>query len=268
MSNVPSGSLEKTQRGATLITVLLLLIVITVVGLIAMRQGLTSLNIATNSQIQTVLAASSDTVLNNFARADVTKIASIAGVIGAALSNSNPNQEYVFCYRPTSKDPFGLSINANIIQGNTDGSVTTVDSGGGGFCDLSNTTTDFGSGRKAVVTQVAVTVPTDASVLPPLSNLSHDGTNVSQGSALPQNFVTQQRVRVTATALLPAFSTSPLTGTGSVQSDCLRGRISDNTDQSLAGVETVTDCLARKGVPANTQIQEYSLRTSLTQPAS
>ncbi|AXI01520.1 hypothetical protein [Aquirhabdus parva] len=270
MSNVPSGSLVKTQRGATLITVLLLLIVITVVGLIAMRQGLTSLNIATNSQIQTVLASSSDTVLNNFARADVKQITSIAGVIGAALNNStpNPNQEYVFCYRPTSSDPFGLSINANIIQGNTDGTVKNVDTGGGGFCDLSNTTTDFGSGRKAVVTQVAVTVPTDASPLPPLSNLSHDGTNVSQGSALPQNFVTQQRVRVTATALLPAFSTSPLTGDGSVQSDCLRGRISDNTDQSLASVETVTDCLARKGVPANTQIQEYSLRTALTQPAS
>lgn len=259
-------SVDRSEKGSALIGVLLLLLMITILGVIAMKQGLTSLGVSTNAQIKALLVQTSDTVLNTIAQTDVTKIASISGVLGAALANTVPNQEYVFCYRPTSTDNFGLSLNANIIQGKTtaavDGTsnVTTVDSGGNGFCDLD---VDFGSGRKATVTQVAVTVPTDVSILPPLSGLSHNGTNVSLGSSLPQGFTTQQRVRVTATSILPAFSANT---TSSIESDCLQGRISDNTDPSFAGVENVTDCLARKGVPANTQVQEFSLRTTLTGP--
>jgi len=263
MSN-GNGLSKRSEEGSALIGVLLILFLITVLGAISMRQGLTSLNISTNAQVQALLVQTTDTVLNKVATADVTTITSISGVVGAALANGAPNQEYVFCYRPTSTDSFGLSLNANIIQGKTtaavDGTsnVTTVDSGGNGFCDLD---VDFGSGRKATVTQVAVTVPTDASTLPPLSGLSHNGTNVSLGSGLPQGFTTQQRVRVTATSILPSFSAST---TSTIESDCLQGRISDNTDKSFSGVENVTDCLARKGVPANTQVQEYSLRTTLT----
>jgi hypothetical protein len=258
-------SVVRSEEGSALIGVLLLLLMITVLGVIAMKQGLTSLSISTNAQVQALLIQTSDSVLNTIATTDVAKITSISGVIGAALANKAPNQEYVFCYRPTTTDNFGLSLNANIIQGKTttavDGTsnVTTVDSGGNGFCDLD---TDYGSGRKATVTQVAVTVPTDAST-PLLSGLSHNGTDVSLGSSLPQGFTTQQRVRVTATSMLPAFSAST---TSSIKSDCLEGRISDNTDPSFAGIESVTDCLARKGVPANTQVQEFSLRTTLTGP--
>ena len=254
----------RSEKGSALIAVLLLLLMITVMGVISMKQGLTILNISTNAQVQGLLVQTSDSVLNTIATTDVTKITSISGVIGAALANATPNQEYVFCYRPTNSDNFALSLNANIIQGKTtaavDGTsdVVTVDSGGDGFCHLD---TDFGSGRQATVTQVAVTVPTDTSNLPPLSGLSHNGTNVSLGSGLPPGFTTQQRVRVTATSMLPAFSAST---TSTIESDCLQGRISDNTDPSFAGIESVTDCLARKGVPANTQVQEFSLRSTLT----
>jgi Tfp pilus assembly protein PilX len=244
----------RSEKGSALIGVLLLLLMITVLGVIAMKQGLTILNISTNAQVQGLLVQTSDAVLNTIATTDVTQITSISGVIGAALANAAPNQEYVFCYRP------------NFIQGKTTAAVVgtsdvvTVDSGGDGFCHLD---TDYGSGRKATVTQVAVSIPTDTSNLPPLSGLSHNGTNVSLGSGLPQGFTTQQRVRVTATSMLPAFSASTAS---TIESDCLQGRISDNTDLSFAGVESVTDCLARKGVPANTQVQEFSLRTTLTGP--
>lgn len=259
MMNTHSSVFGKSQAGSTLISVLLILLVITIIGVIAMKQGLTSLNIATNSQVQTVLAQSSDAVINQFSNTNVMSITSVAGVLGAVINNTDPGQEYVFCYRPTGTDPFGLSINANIIRGQADGSVTSVDVATSNFCDLT-ATTDFGSGRKAVVTQVAVTVPLDASTLPPLSGLSHGGTDVSVGSALPKSFTTQQRIRVTATSMLPAFSTDPL---ASVQTECLQGRISDNSDTPLQDVENLTDCLARKGVPANTQVQEFSLQTSL-----
>ena len=258
MINTHSMKYGRSQAGSTLIAVLLLLVVITIVGVIAMKQGLTSLNIATNSQIQTVLAQSSDAVINQIAQADVSQITSIIGVLGAAVikSDSEPGQEYVFCYRPTSADPFGLSINANIIQGRTNGTVAPIDVSAGNFCDL---TTDFGSGRRATVTQVAVTVPLDVSPLPPLTALSHGGTDVSYGSQLPPNFVIKKRIRVSSTSMLPAFSTSPL---ATVQTECLQGRISDNADAPLTNVENLTDCLARQGVPASTQVQEFSMDTA------
>ena len=40
------------QQGSALISVLIILLVITVLGVIAIRQGLTSLNIATSTQAQ------------------------------------------------------------------------------------------------------------------------------------------------------------------------------------------------------------------------
>lgn len=253
---------KQSERGSTLIPVLMILVMITILGVVSMKQGLTSLNVATNAQVQSLLVQSADAVLNQVNQiglSDINKITSLANVTGTALLSTDPSKEYVFCYRPTNADPFGLFINANTIQGNPNGSVTAVDTGGGGFCDLT-ATTDYGSSRKATITQVAVTTPLDASTLPPLSYLNQ-GSDVSGGSNLPKGFTQQQRLRVVSTSMLPAFSASPV---ASVQADCLQGRVSDNTDAPLQSVENITDCLARKGMPANTQVQEYSLRTTLT----
>lgn len=261
--NTYSMAYRRSQTGSTLIAVLLILLVITIIGVIAMKQGLTSLNIATNSQVQTILAQSSDAAINQFANTDLTAITNVTGVIGAAINNADPGQEYVFCYRPTSSDPFGLTINTNLLQGNpSSDTATSVNVDSTNFCDLT-AATDFGSGRKATVTQVAVTIPLDASTLPPLSGLPRGGTDISAGSPLPKSFTTQQRIRVTSTSMLPAFSASPLT---TVQTECVQGRISDNADTPLQGVENLTDCLARRGVPANTQVQEFNLQTTLTGP--
>lgn len=258
--NINSMAYRRSQTGSTLIAVLLILIVITIIGVIAMKQGLTSLNISTNSQVQTVLAQSSDAALNQFTKTDLSTITNLTGVLGAVINNSDPGREYVFCYRPTSTDPFGMTMNTTILKGNADGTVSKIDEDTSNYCNLT-TAADFGSSRKAAITQVAVTMPLDVSTLPPLSGLPTDGTDVSAGSALPKSFVTQQRLRVTATSMLPAFSTSSLS---TVQSTCLQGKISDNTDVPLVGVENLTDCLARMGVPANTQVQEFNLLTTLS----
>ena len=250
---------KQSQTGATLIAVLFILIIITIIGVIAMKQSLTSLNLATASQVQVVLAQSADAPINSFANADLASISSLTGVLGAVVNNPL-GQEFVFCYRPTDTSAFGLTSNTNIVQGNADGTVTGVNINAGNYCDL---TADFGSGRKAAVTQVAVTIPTDASPLPPLSGLPHGGTDVSVGSALPKNFTTYQRIRVTSTSMLPAFSATPV---ATVQADCVQGRVSDNSDPSLAGTENMTDCLAREGMPASTQVQEFSLQTTLIAP--
>lgn len=65
-----------------------------------------------------------------------------------------------------------------------------------GFCNL---TTDYGSNRQAVVTQVAVSVPTDAANDIPGSNLPR-GTNTSEGTQLPKSMLSTQRIRVITTA--------------------------------------------------------------------
>ncbi len=247
---------QRSQRGAALITVLMILIMITVIGVIAMRQGLTSLGVATNAQVQTLLVQSADAPINQIVQAslggmDNITLATKATGMALTLSGADKNNELVFCYRPTVSDPFGLFINANIIKGNTDGSVTTVDNGGNGFCDLT-TATDFGSARNTVVTQVAITSPLNTSNSP-LAYLQQ-GNNFESNAVVPHNAAALARFRVTSTSMLPAFSASPL---AAVQSDCLQGRVSDNTDAPLVGVENITDCLARKGVPANTQVQEF-----------
>lgn len=259
MRNIYSASDKRSQSGSTLIAVLFILILITIIGVLAMKQGLISLGIATNSQVQTVLAEAADAPLNQFAQTDPTTVTSIQGVLGAAINNAQSlGQEYVFCYRPTASDAFGLAADASLVQGNPDGTVTSISGTSSNYCDL---TSDFGSGRKATVTQVAVSIPTDTSSLPPLTNSPNDGTDISVGSPLPKSFTTQQRIRVTSTSMLPAFSATALS---TVQADCVQGRISDNSDPSLSNVENMTDCLAREGVPANTQVQEYSLQTTLS----
>ncbi len=57
---------QRQQRGATLIVVLIMLLVITIVGIFAIRVAMTSLNIATNSQIGQLLLQTGDTPTNQF----------------------------------------------------------------------------------------------------------------------------------------------------------------------------------------------------------
>jgi len=269
------GLQQGSERGSTLIAVLFILFIVTVLGVMAMRQGLTSLNISTHAQVRQLMVQSSDAALNQFTQTDLTSISKFSGVFGQALINSvaNPGQEFVFCYQPTSTQNFGLALNANVIQGSTTDAATLISGGSAnGFCDLSGATAlDFGSGRKVAMTQVAVTIPTEAAGTAPGANLSRD-TTVSLGSSLPQTLTTTQRLRATATTMLPAFANSSLS---TVQTNCLgaangstAGRINDNTDPQYANTETVTDCLARYGVPANTQVQEFNLVTTLTQTAA
>ncbi len=53
---------KKAQTGAVLIVVLVMLILLTIAGTWAIRSGLISLNIATNSQAQSLLMQNSDSV--------------------------------------------------------------------------------------------------------------------------------------------------------------------------------------------------------------
>lgn len=252
----------QAQQGMTLITVLMMLVLITVIGVGAIRIALTSLNVSTNSQINHLLLQSADTPMNTYAvTPDISTITSISNVIGATLNanETTPGIEFIFCFKPM--DRFSTVVKANSMWIDGSGNLQ-VNSGTRGFCQLSS---DYGSGRQAVVTQVAVTIPSDSSgtpgaYLPRSIDLG--------GGSVPKSFSNTRRIRVTSTAMLPAYSTSSL---DTVQSACLsasNARISDNIDASVSSRETLADCVAKYGIPVNVQVQEFNLTTKLEQTAA
>ena len=257
------GSL-KHQQGATLIVVLMILLMVTIIGVLAIRVALTSLNISTNSQIAQLNFQASDTPTNWMMQKDSVTLASFSNIIGAALSESetNPGAEYIFCFKPISASTeFAQTINATLIKGGTANIATIEEGGTRGFCDL---TSDFGSNRQAVITQVAVTVPTNADNSVPGAYLPR-GTNLTIGSALPSTVTSVQRIRMTITSMLPNYSPEKVS---TIQAACLstaNAKISDNADPALSSQQTLSECLALKNVPVNTQVQEFNYASSLKQ---
>jgi hypothetical protein len=253
----PQNTSRSDQRGSALIGVLFVLLLITVLGAMAMRQSLTTLNISTNAQVRQYLIQAADTPINQFTQlnenpAFFLKMLSQSGILGSAQSNAStmPLGEYVYCYRPTSNLPFGSVLNVAVIEGVPSAAPKFISGNStNGFCNINS---DFGSNRAAAVTQVAVTIPTTATGVGCQTNCGTDQGNGLQTSG-------SYRVRVTSTSLLPAFSATDL---ATVQTNCLGsgsnpGKVSDNEDPSLASTQSLTDCLALYGVPASTQVQEY-----------
>ena len=256
------ASIYPSQQGATLIVVLFILLIITVVGVFAIRVAIVSLGVATNSQVGQLNFQASDTPLAWFNNVSAANVTDMSNVLGAALNEheSNPGGEYIFCYKPTSATiGFAQTADASLIRKAASGNNATVDAGGiVGFCNL---TSNFGSNRSAVVTQVAVSVPTDTDNSAPGANLPR-GTNVSEGTPLPRSMTSTQRIRVTTTAMLPAY----VSDVASVQTNCLSSsaaKVSDDPDTSSAA--TLAKCLTDSGIPFNTQVQEFNYVNQLTE---
>lgn len=265
-------ALQRQQRGATLIVVLIMLLVITIVGVLAIRVAMTSLNIATNSQIGQLLLQTGDTPTNILLnRSNYKNLTSITSVVGKAISDQKDplkhGREYVFCYRPTSALQVNSILDMTVLippaANDPKASVDPTESNRSGFCNLES---DFGSSREAVVTQVAVKYisETDPDAAPG-ADLDR-GTDASKDSNVQQGKV-DGRVRITATAILPHYSRSNL---ADVQEDCIgngstAGYINDNTDTGLRTKKTMADCLTEYGIPVNTQIQEIDLKTRFVQ---
>ena len=269
------NTFQRQQRGATLIVVLIMLLVITLVGVLAIRVAMTSLNIATNSQISQLLLQTGDTptnlLLNRTSYKDLTSVMSIVGkAIDDQKDPLKHGREYVFCYRPTSALQVNSILDMTVLippiaaaANDAKATVDTTESNRSGFCDLER---DFGSSREAVVTQVAVKYISEADPnAAPGADLDR-GTDASKDSIIQQGKV-DGRVRITATAILPNYSSANL---ATVQAACIgdgstAGFINDDTDPGLRTKKTMADCLAEYGIPVNTQIQEIDLKTRFVQ---
>ena len=217
----------KQQKGATLITVLVILIVITLLGTIAVKMGIVGLKIATNSQVNALLLENSDSALFNIENpAEVERQLALDGMFAYFNSSANANDELVFCYRASENSFFKLSKASAITE---DGS--TIKIGVDGFCKANQ----FAMGRSAVLSQVYLTK--NATTSTPFAGVPK-GTSLGQ-SNVP---VTMHNIGATVISVLPSFAGATTTQI----ENCFKQRAS-----------AVGACFDGLGIPYNMQHSDY-----------
>lgn len=217
----------KQQQGATLITVLIILVLVTLLGTVAVKSGILGLKIATNSQVNALLMGNSDAALFNVENPNqVTRQLALDGMFAYFNSSANANDELVFCYRASEDIFFKLSKASAITTG---GSTTKI--GITGYCKADQ----FAGGRSAVLSQVYLRKNIDTTT--PLSHLP-SGSSVGQ-TPLP---VVTNNISAMVISVLPSFA--------NVTSDqietCFRRRSS-----------LVATCFRDLNVPYNLQHADY-----------
>ena len=238
----------KSQSGAVLIVVLIMLVIIAIAGTWAIRSSITSLNISTNAQAQSLLMQNSDSVfytLENKTSDDLTfaQMRIVDGMLAYVLRPENKGKELVFCIRGAVTDNFSGSRIASSVYwvGN---SIMNTELGVNGFCKVERG--DFISGRQAVMTQVSIRA----------ADASRDWEHMMEGDDKESSKSTGiQKVAITSTSILPNLGNASLKQ--------VSGCLSNYTSfvDPLVKNETVTDCLSQLNVPYSTQEMEYSLRS-------
>lgn len=273
--------MKNNQQGATLITILILLVAITIIGSLAIRSSITSLKISTMSQAQQLMLQSSDTALFQIENPEnIQKNMAINGMFGYIKGEDNIGKELVFCYKASEPDFFKLS-RASLINWNG----TTVDSSGlgqNGFCKIDNGF--FSSSRKTVMTQVAIKAA-DMSNAEAFSYMQK-GTDPDSAKIDPGQLYT-----VYATTIFPALAPSSISNPSI--DNCFKQHFNSIPSSKLSEVDidlatekakpttgsgaqnptkisnlelakkTVSACLNDLGVPAHTQVATYSLQQKL-----
>ena len=230
------------QKGATLIVVLILLVALTVIGTLAIRQSLVSLNIATNGQAQQLLIQNSDSATFNVENPN-NLIRSLArdGMFGFIKGSTNKGKELIFCYRGDQSQFFNLSRASLIYEQN--GSIVNNSLGVSGYCQLGSQNF-FTSNRRAVLTQVSVSFVEGGNVKPFQFYI--------RGTAAEKAKIEQtERVVVNTVSLIPSLSTA----TDEEINTCLSTRLS-NTDIPAHSIAT---CLSSFNVPFTVHVTEYTL---------
>ena len=245
----------KNQRGATLIVVLFLLLAIIVLGTLAVRQSLVSLNIATNSQAQQLLLQNSDSAFFNVEREDnIIQALSSSGMFGYISGATDKDKEMVFCYRGEKPNFFDISRASLIYWRSGQTSPTNSEFGMDGYCDADESDENFfTSGRKAVMTQVSVKF-TSISENDPFfgAQFGTDDQTVKFDRSKP--------VRVFAISVMPTLTNASTTDIN----NCFRNHMSEATVPEGAPValnaderRTVTECLSDLNVPYTSHVTEY-----------
>ncbi|EPF74055.1 hypothetical protein [Acinetobacter indicus] len=248
--------MKTKQEGATLIVVLILLVIITMIGTLAIRSSLTTLNIATNSQAQQLLVQNSDSAIFNVEDPDlIERNTAYDGLFGLVKSDANKGKELVFCYKGTATEFYDFS-RASFMQWVSGTAPNNSELGIDGYCKMDSSNNFFTSGRKAVMTQVSIKVNTDAS-----SNLDRAFEHMQRGTdAESAKIDKSEKILVTATSIVPSMSTANDTDINNCFSTHMNQVVIPSGVTPATGMnKSVSQCLQDLGVPVNTQIAEYNL---------
>lgn len=233
------------QKGATLITVVVLLLVITILGIIALRRSTTDLQVATAGQISKlnfqanniafakIEQENRDDTKNN--RSDTRN--SLQGYM-TRPGQQYVNAEVVLCMRPDSNKVFRLD---RITEKNAQGDVLAGINNG--FCDANNPA-HMVSGER-ILTQVTFKKKEQN-----IANSAFSGEVVGTSSNdLASNSGASQSLcsyfDAYAVSLIPNYSNAKT----SQINTCLKKRIDGSDD--------IATCLTELGVPHNIQVQTY-----------
>ena len=219
----------KQQKGATLITVLVILVIVTLLGTIAVKMGIVGLKIATNSQVSALLLENSDSALFNIENPDqVARQLALDGMFAYFNSSANADDELVFCYRAAQASFYSFSKASAITE---DGS--TIKIGVDGFCKANQ----FAMGRSAVLSQVYLTKS---------STVSAPFGSVPKGTSIGQSNVpaTSNNIGATVISVLPSFAGATTTQI----ENCFKQRAS-----------AVGACFDGLGIPYNMQHSDYTV---------
>lgn len=243
------------QRGATLIVVLFLLLAIVALGTLAVKQSLVGLNIATNSQAQQLLLQNADAAFFNVEREDnIIQALSSSGMFGYISGATDKDKEMVFCYRGEETGFFDISRASLIYWKPGQQAPINSEFGADGYCDARESTTNFfTSGRKAVMTQVAVK----------FSSISENDPFFGAQFGTDDQAVKFDRskpVKVFAVSVMPTLTSTPATDIN----NCFKNHMSETTVPEGTTValnansrRTVTECLSRLNVPYASHVTEY-----------
>ena len=224
----------KQQKGATLITVLVILVIVTLLGTIAVKMGIVGLKIATNSQVNALLLENSDSALFNIENpAEVERQLALDGMFAYFNSSANANDELVFCYRASENSFFKLSKASAITENGTKTTKIGVD----GYCKSSW----FATGRSAILSQVYLTKSSTPAT--PFGSVPK-GTSLGE-SGIP---LTTNNIGATVISVLPSFASATST---QIEACFKRPSIKPATGQ------TVGECFDNLGIPYNMQHADY-----------
>ncbi|WHP04879.1 pilus assembly protein [Acinetobacter corruptisaponis] len=254
------------QQGATLVTVLFVLLLMTIIGTFAVKQSIVGLNIATNSQARNLMQQTADAVFfameqDNKNNAILQKNLSSLGMLGMVKSDNFLNKELVFCYRPkTQKNIFDLR-NASIVSweevtdpdDNTKkiAQIKSDELGVTGFCQY--TSNDFSSGRDVMISQIAVKKSSVNSDVPfKFYPIGTDTTTVQLDDIQP--------IRVVVTTIIPGMATGGSSWSSNTTeiNKCFKDYTNEKSTQ-YSDTETVTDCFEKMGVPYSQQVMDYAV---------
>lgn len=232
----------KKQNGSTLIVVLILLLALTIIGTLAIRQSLVSLSIATNGQAQQLLMQNSDAATFNVEDArNLVRSLARDGMFGAIKGATNKGKELVFCFRGSRSQFFALS-QASIID-DQNGSITNNAIGTNGYCHSgANTNNFFTSNRRTVLTQISVSFVNGTTADPFQDSIRGTDEDLAK-------IEKTERVVVHAISLMPTLSTAD---TDDID-ECLNSRMSNNSSSGVA------NCLVSLNVPFTAHVTEYTL---------